>query len=251
MVALRDSQMIATALIAPAGGAVTFTRLENAGKCPVDAFRFGNATWIVDANAECRTNYAVAGPVRLIRVPDDGSARDTLSLSSVYGSDAAVVVLNDVAFVSAGGDANFASFPYTLIRSGAIAKVNLATRQVMLQKSMPPSSYGAGMKVGLDGQLYVSLYENLDTFAGRVVQLTTSLDIATDAPTSPSGFRLLLDDDDTEMTCGSATADALGRLHCLTSGAASATTLVVFNVSGKEVRRVSAGQGGVDLGLRP
>jgi hypothetical protein len=160
-------------------------------------------------------------------------------------------VTNDVAYVSAGGEANFGSFPYTLVRSGAIAKVDLAARQVMLQKSLPAGTYGAALKLGLDGQLYVSLYENLDTFANRVLQLTTTLEIASTAPTSPSGFRLLFDTNNSEITCSSATADALGRVHCLVAGGAASTTLVVFDPSGHEVRRVAAGQGGVDLALRP
>jgi hypothetical protein len=53
-----------------------------------------------------------------------------------------------------------------------------------------------------------------------------------------------------EVTCGSAQADALGRVHCIVNGTGSATSLVVFDATGKEVRRVSAGQGGVDLALR-
>ena len=53
-----------------------------------------------------------------------------------------------------------------------------------------------------------------------------------------------------EVPCGSAVADALGRVHCLQNGTASATSLLVFSPAGIEVRRVAAGQGGVALALR-
>ena len=55
----------------------------------------------------------------------------------------------------------------------------------------------------------------------------------------------------TAVTCGSAQADALGRLHCIQNGTGSVTSLLVFSPAGTEVRRVAANQGGVDMALRP
>ncbi|MDQ8171613.1 MAG: hypothetical protein P3B76_02910, partial [Gemmatimonadota bacterium] len=75
--ALRDSGSIALVSVSGAGTA-TSTRITNAGTCPTDLFQFDNATWIVDANANCRVNYAVQGDVRLIRVPTTGTTRDTI-----------------------------------------------------------------------------------------------------------------------------------------------------------------------------
>jgi hypothetical protein len=244
--ALRDSGSIA--LVTIASGNATSTRIANAGLCPTDVFRYGTDTWIVDANSNCKVNYAVQGDVRLIRVPASGTTRDTLVLTGLRGSGASAIVQGDVAYVSAGGDASFASFPYTLNASGAIAKVDLKTRRVLLTRAMPTGTYGAGVKSGLDGFLYASLYENLSTFTSRVVKLRADdLSFVSNGTTS---WLNLTNSAGTAVSCGSAMADALGRLHCIANGTGSVTSLIVFNASYVETRRVTAGQGGVDLALR-
>ena len=246
-VALRDSNAIA--FVTQLNAATpTITRVSNAGTCPTDFFVYDNATWIVDANANCRSDYTVLGDVRLIRVPNSGTARDTLLLPNVRGSSAEAIVLGDVAYVSAGGAADFASFPYRLIASGRIVKVDLRARRVLADRPMPAGTYGAGVKRGADGALYVSLYENLTTFANRVLRVR-----ADDLSLVTSGgalFFSLTTSAGADVPCGSTTADALGRVHCLVSGAGSATSVVIFDLGGKELRRLPAGQGGVDLALR-
>jgi hypothetical protein len=245
-VALRDSAAIA--LVSVSGtGAPSITRLANAGVCPTDLFQYGNATWVVDANADCRSNYAVRGDVRLIRIPSSGAARDTLILPGLRGSGAGVSIVGDVAYVSAGGDADFSGFPYRVIATGRIAKVDLRNRVVLSARAMPPASYGASTAIGADGFVYVSLYENLTTFTNRVMKLRAD-DLSDVSGVSP--WLSLTDTNGQQVQCGSATADALGRVHCIINGAASATTLLVFDPSGREVRRAAAGQGGVDLALR-
>ena len=245
--ALRDSSAIA--LVSVVGSATpTITRLTNAGLCPTDMFQYDNATWVVDANANCRTNYVVQGDVRLIRIPTSGTTRDTLVLAGVRGSGASAVMSGDVAYVSAGGDANFASFPYALLASGAVAKIDLRNRRVQVTRPMPTGTYGAGTKLGLDGFLYVSLYENLSTFANRIVRLR-----AEDLSFASNGAAAWLDlknASGASVSCGSGQADQLGRLHCLVNGTGSATSLVVFSPGFVETRRVAAGQGGVDMALR-
>lgn len=245
--ALRDSS--AVALVSVTGSAApTISRLANAGACPTDMFQFDNATWVVDANSDCRSNYAVQGDVRVIRIPNSGTARDTIVLTGVRGSSASAIVAGDVAYVSAGGDASFASFPYTLLTSGAIAKIDLRTRRVQTTRPMPSGSYGAGVKLGLDGFLYVSLYENLSTFTDRILKVR-----ADDLSFVANGTSTWLDLRNTAgdaVTCGSGQADALGRLHCIVNGTGSATSLIVFNGSYVESRRVPAGQGGVDMAIR-
>lgn len=244
--ALRDSGSIA--LVTIAAGNATSTRIANAGNCPTDVFKYGTDTWIVDANANCKVNYTVQGDVRLIRVPATGTTRDTLVLTGLRGSGAGAIVQGDVAYVSAGGDASFASFPYTLIASGAVAKVDLKNRRVLLTKPMPTGTYGAGVKLGLDGFLYASLYENLSTFTNRVVKLRTDdLSFVSNGTTS---WLNLTNSAGAAVTCGSAMADALGRLHCIANGTGSVTSLIVFNAGYVETRRVTAGQGGVDMALR-
>lgn len=246
-VALRDSSAIA--LVSVAGsGAPAITRITNAGRCPTDVFQYDNATWVVDANANCVTNYAVMGDVRLIRIPNTGTARDTIVLPGMRGSGAGAILSGDVAYISAGGDASFASFPYTLIASGSIAKVDLRTRRVLTQQTMPAGTYGGGAKLGGDGYLYVSLYEDLNSFRNRIIKLRSNdLSIFGGAT---AAWMTLTGSNGSEVTCGSGVADALGRLHCLVNGTGSVTSVVVFNAVGREVRRVGAGQGGVDLALR-
>lgn len=246
-VALRDSSAVALVTVVGAG-APTITRITNAGRCPTDLFQFDNATWVVDANANCSVNYAVQGDVRLIRIPNTGTTRDTLVLTGLRGSGASAVVSGDVAYIAAGGDASFASFPYTLVASGAVAKIDLRNRRVLATRPMPAGTYGAGLKLGGDGFLYVSLYENLTSFANKIAKVRSdNLLLVTGATSS---FLSLTNATGTEIGCGSAVADALGRVHCIVNGTGSVTSVVVFDNAGREIRRVSAGQGGVDLQLR-
>ena len=246
--ALRDSSSVALLAFAGAGTA-TSTRVTNAGTCPTDLFQFDNAIWIVDANANCKVNYAVQGDVRLIRVPNSGTTRDTIVMPGLRGSSASALVDGDVAYISAGGDASFASFPYTLIATGGIVKVDLRGKRVLLNKQMPANSYGAGVKMGLDGFLYVSLYQDLASFTNRIIKVRTAdLSFVTSAS---ADWLVLTGASGTAVTCSSGQADALGRLHCIQNGTASVTSLLVFSPAGTEVRRVAANQGGVDLAIRP
>lgn len=245
--ALRDSSAVALVSVAGAG-TPTITRITNAGLCPTDLFQYDNATWVVDANANCRTNYAVQGDVRLIRIPNTGTTRDTLVLTGVRGSGASAILNGDVAYVSGGGDASFAAFPYTLLASGAVAKVDLKNRRVQTTRPMPTGTYGASVKLGLDGFLYVSLFENLATFTNRILKLR-----ADDLSFVSNGATTWLDLKNASgaaVTCGSGQADQLGRLHCIANGAGSATSLIVFTPLFVETRRVAAGQGGVDMAIR-
>jgi len=248
--ALRDSSSVAFVSFAGAG-TVTSTRITNAGTCPTDLFQFDNATWIVDANANCKVNYAVQGDVRLIRVPNTGSARDTILLPGLRGSGASALIDGDVAYISAGGDANFAAFPFTLISSGRIAKVDLRGKRVLLTKQMPANTFGAGVKLGLDGFLYVSLSQDLATFTNRIIKVRPAdLSFVTSASAS-ADWLVLTSATGAPVTCGSGQADALGRLHCIQNGTGSVTSLLVFSPAGTEVRRVAANQGGVDMAIRP
>lgn len=246
-VALRDSNAIALVSITGTGAPV-ITRIANAGTCPTDVFQYDNATWVLDANANCKVNYAVQGDARLIRIPGTGVTRDTVLLPGARASSVSAIVANDVAYISAGGDALFASFPYTLVASGSITKVDLKTRRVLTQRAMPSGTYGAATKLGRDGFLYVSLYENLATFRNQVLKVRTDDLTFTGGGVTP--YLSLKSAAGADVYCGSAQADARGRVHCLVNGAGSATSLLVFNSAGVEVRRVSAGQGGVDLALR-
>lgn len=248
-IALRDSSSVHL-LSMNSALSPTVTRIGNAGLCPTDVFQHGDATWVVDANADCRTNYAVRGDVRLIRVPNNGTLRDTLVLTGARGSAANAIVQGDVAYIAAGGVANFATTPYSLVATGSITKVDLVARRAVASRAMPAGSYGAGVKLGQDGFLYVSLYESLTTFANRTLKVRTDDLSFVTAPGAAAPWLPLVTTAGVDAGCGSATADALGRVHCIVNGAGSVTSLVVFDVLGREIRRVAAGQGGVDLALR-
>jgi len=254
-VALRDSNAIA--LVSVSGSnAPTITRIANAGLCPTDAFQYDNATWVVDANANCKVNYAVQGDVRLIRIPNTGTTRDTIVLPGMRGSGAGAIVVNDIAYISAGGTANFSSSPFSLISTGSLAKVDLRNKRLLQLRQMPAGTFGAGAKLGLDNFIYVSLSEDLISFRSRILKIRTDdLGIVAGVPATATTsfigpFMKLTSASGADVTCSSGQADALGRLHCIANGAASATSLIVFNPAGTEVRRVPAGQGGVDLALR-
>lgn len=246
-VALRDSSTIAMVSVT-GNGAPTISRIANAGLCPTDVFQYGNATWVVDANTNCNSDYSIVGDVRLIRIPSTGTTRDTITIPGMRGSSASAIVDGPVAYISSAGVADFSTFPYTLVASGRVAKIGLSVKTVLSQVTMPAQSYGAGTKFGADGFLYVSLYENLSTFSDRIIKLNPNGLTVQSSTSSP--FMALRNAANEDMTCGSGVADALGRLHCLVNGTGSATSVVVFNTTGQEIRRVRAGQGGVDMALR-
>jgi hypothetical protein len=245
-VALRDSSAVLLHVLQ--GTNTSTVQHANAGTCPVDMFQYGSDIWVVDANANCRVNYAVQGEMRLIRISATGTTRDTILLPGLRGSSGSAIVQGEVAYVSAGGQANFATNPFTLVASGAIAKVDLRNRRVMTTKSMPAGTYGAGVKLGLDGFLYASISENLTTFTSRVVKVRT--DDLSFVTNGANPWLTLTNSSGAAVTCGSAQADALGRLHCIVNGTGSVTSLLVFNTQYVETRRVQAGQGGVDLAIR-
>ena len=116
---------------------------------------------------------------------------------------------------------------------------------------MPANTYGAGVKLGLDGFLYVSLYQDLAAFTNRIIKVRTAdLSIVRSASAS-ADWMTLTGTTGAEVTCSAGQADALGRLHCIQNGTGSVTSLLVFSPAGSEVRRVSANQGGVDMAIRP
>lgn len=247
-VPLRDSSAVALASVS-ASGQATLEILRDLGSCPTDVFQYGNELWVVDANATCRTTYRAAGPMRLIRIPASG-ARQIITLDGLRGSDASVTIVGDVAYIAAGGDADFSGFPFTLVTGGAIARVDLRTRTVLGTKAMPTGTYGASARLGADGLLHVTLFENLSTFTNRVISYTLPELTPSGVRETGLDWRQLRRSATEPLSCSSAVSDALGRLHCIQNRTGSATFLLVFAPDGTLVREVAAGQGGVDLRLR-
>lgn len=248
-VPLRDSGTVILASVASSGQA-SLDRIGDLGTCPADVFQYGNDIWVVDANATCATDYTPIGAMRLIRVPASGGTRQVITLPELRGSGAGVVVVGDVAYISAGGDADFSSFPYTLRAGGAVTRVDLRTGTVLGTRTMPAGTYGASARLGLDGHLQVTLFEDLANFRSRTISYRLP-------ELSPVGTRMpgadwlaLRDGAGAQVSCGSSLMDGLGRLHCIQNRTGSATFLMVFAPGGDLVREVAAGQGGVDLRFR-
>jgi len=247
-VPLRDNG--ALSLVRLGATSSTATSIGDLGACPADVFQYGGDLWVVDANATCATAYRPLGAMRLIRIPAGGGARQVIPLDGLRGSGASVVVVGDVAYISAGGDADFSSFPYQLIAGGAITRVDLRTGTVLGTRSMPAGSYGASARLGLDGQLHVSVFEDLNNFRSRTISYRLP-DLTPTGTRMPSRDWLALRDAAGEqVSCGSSIADGTGRLHCIQNRTGSATFLMIFAPDGSLVREVAAGQGGVDLRFR-
>jgi len=248
-VPLRDSGTVILASVA-ASGQASLDRISDLGTCPADVFQYGNDTWVVDANATCATDYTPTGPMRLIRIPAGGGARQVVALPDLRGSGAGVVVVGEVAYISAGGDADFSSFPFTLRTGGAITRVDLRTGTVLGSRTMPAGTYGASAKLGLDGNLQVTVFEDLTNFRSRTIAYRLP-DLAPVGDRVPGADWLALRDAaGQQVSCSSSLMDGLGRLHCIQNRTGSATFLLVFAPGGALVREVAAGQGGVDLRFR-
>ncbi len=247
-VPLRDSG--ALALVSLGGNTFTTASIGNLGACPSDVFQYSGDVWVVDANAACATDYRSLGAMRLIRIPSGSGARQVIALDGLRGSDVGVVVVGDVAYISAGGAADFSSFPFQLLAGGAITRVDLRTGTVLGTRNMPASSYGASARLGLDGQLHVSVFEDLDNFRSRTISYRLPELTPTGTRMPSSDWLALRNAAGDQVSCGSSIADGIGRLHCIQNRTGSATFLMIFAPDGSLVREVAAGQGGVDLRFR-
>jgi len=247
-VPLRDNGTLA--LVRIGGNSFNIASIGDLGACPSDVFQYSGDVWVVDANASCATDYRSLGAMRLIRIPGGGGARQVIPLNGLRGSDVGVVVVGDVAYITAGGDADFSGFPFRLLAGGAIARVDVRTGTVLGTRTMPAGSYGASARLGLDGQLHVSLFEDLTNFRGRTISYRLPELTPTGTRMPSSDWLALRDAAGGQVSCGSSIADGVGRLHCIQNRTGSATFLMIFAPDGSLVREVAAGQGGVDLRFR-
>ena len=243
-VALRNSGQVA--LVRRTGvGTAALTLLDGAGRCPTDVFQYGGAIYAVDANASCAEGtYASQGPARLIRIPTNGAARDTIPLPISTGSVASAIVDGNYAYVAVNGVADFSNFPAaTFVTPGSVSKVNLATGETEITVSFAPGTYGAGMRRGADGRLYVAVYTQTD-FSRQVIHRITPSTMQLEAELP------LQNPADGAANCGAATADAAGNVHCVVTDAGGASTLLVFDLTGAPTRGVPAGTYAADVARR-
>ena len=253
-VALRGTGQVA--LARPTGvGTAELTLVDDVGRCPTDVAQFGAALFVADANASCaEQTFLSEGPARLIRIPADGAARDTIELPGAVGSVANVTVHGDFAWVAVDGIADYSNFPaVSFTAPGSLTKVNLRTGEVVASAQLPAGTYGAGARLGGDGRLYVTAYTTT-SFAAQGVYAFSSSDLAAFRPgdgVAADGRLLLRKPNDALASCGAATADGAGRVYCLEVAADDGitTTLRVFQGS-EQLREVPAGTGGVDVAVR-
>lgn len=250
-VALRAAQSVGLVAF-DAAGTASVTQLTTVGRCPYDVAAHAGSLWVVDYNAACDASYASLGASRLIRVAANGDARDTIDLPGLVNATS-ITVVGDVAYVSAIGVADYSQWPdVNFVTPGAIAVVDLRTRQVLRTISLPEGTNGASLEVGLDGRLYVVAYLDpsyehgvfaIDPASGAFVGVREA-GRQTLRLTTAAGTR---------AACAAATADAAGRLYCaVNQGAGMSTSVIVFDLAtGSEVRSfTTGGTGAVDLALR-
>ncbi len=236
VVALRNTGQLAVVELTDPALVTTF---DGAGTCPADVIFHNGEIWAVDENLACDSDFSTLGTGRLIRVPLDGSAADTIDLGPLSVSAQRAVVRSGVAFILSGGD--FASTP------GAVSRVDLTTQQVTATLPLPAGVFGVDLSLGKDGRLYV-------TAAGTpFVPHVYIVDPATMAFVRPGpasdGHIVLVREDGSEASCFAATADAQGNIYCVDNGDVTATVLR-FGPSGTFADSAAAGSLGFDIAIR-
>lgn len=240
-VALRDSMALAQVRLVDSAGSVTSVvrLLRQAGQCPDDVFPYGGALWAVDANEQCTGDYHVMGAGRLVRVPLDSGARDTIPLGSAAVAPVRAFVVGTRAYVLTSGD--FSTVP------GAVVAVDLDARTVVATLPFPGTEYGVGMRLGADGALYAVASGN--PYAPRLYRI----DPATMQFTLPAGAAgpafPLVDSAGQPASCDAATADAAGQVICVQNGNVSAT-VAVFDSTGHLLRTTAGGSLAFDVATR-
>ncbi|MBC7790099.1 MAG: hypothetical protein H7Z74_09140 [Anaerolineae bacterium] len=241
-VALRNSGSIARVEMR-AGLPAGVTTVANAGLCPSDVFFAISALWSVDANVMCSTDYAVAGPGRLIRVPQLVSdlGRDTIPLGPAIISPLRAFAIGNFAYVLSSG---------AFVVPAAVVKLDLMARSVVATRIFPQGAFGATMALGANGMLYVTAATGFNPYLPKVYAIDP-LTLTFQGPFAPSGsHRLLTTASGAEQPkCDAATGDAGGRIYCIDNGEVLAV-LNVFAANGAFVRSHPAGTLAFDVTVR-
>jgi hypothetical protein len=227
-VALRDSGAVAVYFSqGPADGPYVGL-IREMGTCPTDVVVAFSAYWSVDANQDCRDDYASLGPVRLIRAASDAQ-RDTITLADSARGAARAFLVGDEALVVASGD--YAG------RQARVAAVDLATRQVRGTLSFPAGWYATASRLGGDGALYVTAARAFPTaYEPRVFRIDPAT-LAFSGARDAGAQYLNLRDEGELVRCDAATADDDGSLWCASNGDVAAR-LLVFGAGAAIVREV-------------
>ncbi len=240
-VALRDSGALAQVRLDPAGDRVRV--IANAGLCPTDVIFHGAGAWSVDANQTCSSgDYVSQGPSRLVFVPLLEAGRDTIVLDAAAVGAQRAFLVGDDAFVYASGD--------YFQTSASVSRVDLSSREVTGTLSFPAGVYGAAMRLGANGLLYVTAADaSVTPYSPRVYTVDPETMTFQGPFLQGTQHRTLIKSDGTQATCAAATADRDGRIHCVENANVLAT-LLVFRADGSFVRSAPAGTLAADIALR-
>lgn len=242
-VALRDSGAIAVYHpVGPSDGPF-LGMIREMGTCPTDVLVAFSAYWSVDANQDCRDDYASLGPVRLVRAAGlDDAARDTITLADSARGAARAFLVGDEALVVASGD--YAG------RQARVAAVDLATRQVRGTLRFPAGWYATASRLGGDGALYVTAARAFpEAYEPRVFRIDPAT-LAFSGSRDAGADYLNLREGGALVRCDAATADDDGRLWCASNGDV-ASRLLVFGAQAAIVRQVAIPNGlAADLFVR-
>jgi hypothetical protein len=246
-VALRDSQ--AVAFITNLGSATpTVTLRRNVGTCPVDVVQFDVELYVLDANQNCRTDFSIVGPSRLLRLRFANSVIDTIPIGSTTFAATGMVQVGSAIYIGAFGNVNFGTGVVT--NPGMLVKYDMDTRNILATATMPQNSFGTIPAPGRDGNVYAFVYNDASTFQGRVVRMD-STSLGTVAPYLPgTSFARLLAPDSTSANCAAVAVDTRGRLYCPVVGAAGASKMYVYNANYLLIRNLNVGQGAVAVQAR-
>jgi hypothetical protein len=232
-VALRDSGAVAVYFSqGPADGPYVGL-IREMGTCPTDVVVAFSAYWSVDANQDCRDDYASLGPVRLIRAASDAQ-RDTITLADSARGAARAFLVGDEAIVVASGD--YAG------RQARVVAIDLATRQVRGTLRFPAGWYATASRLGGDGALYVTAARAFPTaYEPRVFRVDPAT-LAFSGARAAGVEYLNLREEGELVRCDAATADDDGSLWCASNGDV-ASRLLVFGAQAAIVREVAIPNG--------
>lgn len=246
-VALRDSQ--AVAFITNVGAATpTVTVRRNVGTCPVDVVQFDVELYVLDANQNCRTDFSIVGPSRLLRLRFANTVIDTIPLGTTTFAATGMAVGGSSLYIGAFGNVNFGTG--AVVNPGVLVKFDMDLRRIAASAVMPQNSFGTIPAPGRDGNVYAFVYDDATNFRGRVVRLDSTA-LSNVAPfISGTSFARLLAPDSTVANCAAIAVDTRGRLYCPVVGAAGASTMYVYNSNYLLIRTLNVGQGAVAVQAR-
>jgi hypothetical protein len=206
----------------------------------VDLVVTESKVWYLDSNTRCRTDYSIAGPSRLLPVPNLGSS-DTINLPAAVVSAQRAFVWANYAYVLSAGD--FFSIP------GAVTRVDLTTRTSIVVP-LPTGRYGVSMRMAANGMIYVTDTPAYPETGSRVYAIDRGTMFLEGPRVGSEPHLHLIKPNGDPANCYAATGDyPNGNIYCVENGDLLSTVLL-FSGSGLFIRSQPAGSLAFDITLR-